>query len=349
MLSSWGELCAPGFAHLPKLCRPPAELTALKELERRHAHARRDMGNCAVVGASGSLVNSSLGARIDSFASVIRVNRAPTAGWERDVGYRTSLRVMAADGLALTRVYRTHESNRTFEAAMRRRPEETIVVGCYGPFRGRCDAQRLLKNIHPLLHTYMLSPVVARRAASRAHANQRSPPTGMMAVEFALASCTNVTLFGFATPSCLHPSACYHYYSRSCHSKEADMRHRGFSAGFHDFNAQEDTLADLERRSLITRVSSCQINRRGHGQRTLQRLRHGQRISPIGSGAGDGGGSPSSPAFRGPREDRGDSTPSPRRVYGGVAGPTEGRLHPRRRSSGEGATVFRSRSRTVVK
>ena len=256
MLANASELCDAGFTSLASaLCTGGGATTAIEELDRRHAGARRRFGGCAVVGASGSLSGSALGARIDAFETVVRVNRAPTAGWERDVGRRTTVRVMSADELSMTRAYRKGGSNATLEEAEAHRPSEIVVVGCHGPFRGRCDARRLLLNVHPRLHTYLLSPSVARRASRRTAARQRSPPAGMMAIEFALHACSRVTVFGFAHPSCANRSACYHYYSLRCRTKEADMRRTSFSAGFHDFGSQEEILRGLEARRRLTRVA----------------------------------------------------------------------------------------------
>jgi len=52
-----------------------------------------DFSSCAVVGSSGALGGSGLGAEIDSHGAVIRFNDAPTRGFEADVGSRTTLRV----------------------------------------------------------------------------------------------------------------------------------------------------------------------------------------------------------------------------------------------------------------
>jgi hypothetical protein len=47
----------------------------------------------AIVGSSGSLTNSGLGKKIDSFNEIVRFNRAPTKGYESSVGSKTTLRV----------------------------------------------------------------------------------------------------------------------------------------------------------------------------------------------------------------------------------------------------------------
>lgn len=47
----------------------------------------------AIVGSSGRLSGAGLGSDIDGYDEVIRFNRAPTEGFERDVGGKTTLRV----------------------------------------------------------------------------------------------------------------------------------------------------------------------------------------------------------------------------------------------------------------
>lgn len=49
--------------------------------------------NIALVGSSGSLNGANFGEKIDFFDEVIRFNRAPTLGYETDVGCKTTLRV----------------------------------------------------------------------------------------------------------------------------------------------------------------------------------------------------------------------------------------------------------------
>ena len=51
--------------------------------------------SCALVTSSGHLLGSKQGDRIDETECVIRMNDAPTRGYGKDVGNKTSLRVIA--------------------------------------------------------------------------------------------------------------------------------------------------------------------------------------------------------------------------------------------------------------
>lgn len=55
-------------------------------LEKRATDCRR----CAVVGNSGNLRKSWYGSQIDNHDFVLRMNKAPTAGFEADVGHKTT-------------------------------------------------------------------------------------------------------------------------------------------------------------------------------------------------------------------------------------------------------------------
>ncbi|XP_004617985.2 beta-galactoside alpha-2,6-sialyltransferase 2 [Sorex araneus] len=60
-------------------------------LSRLHPHGLR---SCAVVMSAGAILNSSLGPEIDSHDAVLRFNSAPTRGYEKDVGNKTTVRII---------------------------------------------------------------------------------------------------------------------------------------------------------------------------------------------------------------------------------------------------------------
>ncbi|XP_013378293.1 PREDICTED: beta-galactoside alpha-2,6-sialyltransferase 2 [Chinchilla lanigera] len=76
----------PPFAALGWRSLVPA--TALSQLHPR------GLRSCAVVMSAGAILNSSLGAEIDSHDAVLRFNSAPTRGYEKDVGNKTTIRII---------------------------------------------------------------------------------------------------------------------------------------------------------------------------------------------------------------------------------------------------------------
>ncbi|XP_047687065.1 alpha-N-acetyl-neuraminyl-2,3-beta-galactosyl-1,3-N-acetyl-galactosaminide alpha-2,6-sialyltransferase isoform X3 [Prionailurus viverrinus] len=62
---------------------------------------REPCRSCAVVSSSGQMLGSGLGAEIDSAECVLRMNQAPTVGFEADVGRRSTLRVVSHTSVPL--------------------------------------------------------------------------------------------------------------------------------------------------------------------------------------------------------------------------------------------------------
>ena len=66
-----------------------------------------DFTSCAVVGNGGILRANAVGPAIDSHAAVWRLNQAPTKGYERLVGKKTTFRVLNKTWLANNALMRT--------------------------------------------------------------------------------------------------------------------------------------------------------------------------------------------------------------------------------------------------
>ncbi|NWJ10158.1 SIA7D sialyltransferase, partial [Crypturellus undulatus] len=101
-------LCSRGCTHG---CRPPpgpfatAPRTLLFHGYRRvpdgQALERAPCRRCALVSSSGQMLGSRLGKAIDGAECVLRMNHAPTRGYEEDVGARCTLRVVSHTSVPL--------------------------------------------------------------------------------------------------------------------------------------------------------------------------------------------------------------------------------------------------------
>lgn len=107
--------------------------------------------------SSGQLTGSKRGGEIDRSECVIRMNDAPTIGYQQDVGQRTSLRVVAHSSLQRVLQSRQQLLNMSQDA----------VYIFWGPSsRMRQDGKghvynnlRLLKQLLPKLKIYIISRI----------------------------------------------------------------------------------------------------------------------------------------------------------------------------------------------
>ncbi|XP_021332477.1 ST3 beta-galactoside alpha-2,3-sialyltransferase 3a isoform X1 [Danio rerio] len=65
---------------------------------------------CIIIGNGGILFNKSLGTKIDQYDVVVRLNEAPVAGFEKDVGSKTTMRITYPEG-AIQRAERYEKSS----------------------------------------------------------------------------------------------------------------------------------------------------------------------------------------------------------------------------------------------
>uniref|UniRef100_A0A672K6N8 CMP-N-acetylneuraminate-beta-galactosamide-alpha-2,3-sialyltransferase 1-like n=1 Tax=Sinocyclocheilus grahami TaxID=75366 RepID=A0A672K6N8_SINGR len=130
---------------------------------------------CAVVGNSANLVGSHYGSLIDLHDVVFRLNKGPTKGYEKDVGSKTTHRILYPES-AVDLDNSTH-----------------LVLF---PFKIR-DMQwliTLLKKTVMILHPAFIKYVYEKWLLKHG----RYPSTGFITILFALHICDQVKLFAFS-------------------------------------------------------------------------------------------------------------------------------------------------------
>ncbi|XP_051519614.1 CMP-N-acetylneuraminate-beta-galactosamide-alpha-2,3-sialyltransferase 1-like isoform X1 [Myxocyprinus asiaticus] len=192
---------------------------------------------CAVVGNSGNLLGSNYGPLIDFHDVVIRINKGPTKGFEKDVGSKTTHRILYP------------------ESAMDLDNNNTHLL--LFPFKIR-DMQWLISafTIKHITHTYV-------RVKSSINANEnrvmilhpafikyvydswlqkhgRYPSTGFITIILALHMCDEVNVFGFGAKS---DGTWHHYFDRS---------HTHYKGGPHGGDFENKTMHELVQRNKIS-------------------------------------------------------------------------------------------------
>ena len=176
---------------------------------------------CAVVGASGSLLNRRHGALINAHEVVIRPNWLRMKGFEDVVGTRTDLNLFfGVEGMI-----------DQFDVAQRKLPREQRALGLVTPASDRSVASffRHMSRMHKnrtrscrkdCTGVYLLSDDVYHRALGelcratgggctwQKATSRMRPSTGFFSVMLAMQLCRKVSLFGLTTDPC-QP---FHYY-----------------------------------------------------------------------------------------------------------------------------------------
>ncbi|XP_029004563.1 alpha-N-acetylgalactosaminide alpha-2,6-sialyltransferase 5b [Betta splendens] len=187
-----------------------------------HKPLRMHCGTCALVTSSGQLSGRRRGEEIDRRDCVIRMNDAPSVGFQQDVGRRTSLRVVAHS--SLQRVMRSRQE-------LLNASQDTVFV-FWGPSscmrrdgKGHVyNSLRLLQQLLPRLQIYIISWMKMAKfdelfkeetGIDRKRSNSWLS-TGWFTMAIAVELCDSIDVFGMVPPdfcrSSSHPSLPYHYY-----------------------------------------------------------------------------------------------------------------------------------------
>uniref|UniRef100_A0A8C4IZZ8 Alpha-N-acetylgalactosaminide alpha-2,6-sialyltransferase 5 n=2 Tax=Dromaius novaehollandiae TaxID=8790 RepID=A0A8C4IZZ8_DRONO len=178
--------------------------------------------SCALVTSSGHLLGSKQGDKIDQTECVIRMNDAPTRGYGKDVGNKTSLRVIAHSSIQRILRNRNELLNMSHGAVFifwgpssyMRRDGKGLVY----------NNLQLMNQILPQLKAYMISrhkmlqfdDLFKRETGKDRKISNTWLSTGWFTMTIALELCDRINVYGMVPPDfCRDPnhlSVPYHYY-----------------------------------------------------------------------------------------------------------------------------------------
>ncbi|XP_062929660.1 alpha-N-acetylgalactosaminide alpha-2,6-sialyltransferase 6 [Mobula hypostoma] len=178
-------------------------------------------GSCALVTSSSHLLGSEVGSEIDETECIIRMNDAPTSGYEKDVGNKTTLRVVAHSS-----VFRVMRKPQEFL----NRSQEMVFIFWGPPQKMQNRKGGIYRLIHqvgslfPNVSTYIIAPKrmqqfddLFQRETGRDRKKSHSwLSTGWFTMVIAIELCDSVHVYGMVPPShCRKPQhkrIPYHYY-----------------------------------------------------------------------------------------------------------------------------------------
>ncbi|KAK7944973.1 hypothetical protein WMY93_000701 [Mugilogobius chulae] len=209
---------------------------------------------CSVVSSSGQMLGQGLGAQIDRSPCVWRMNNAPTRGFERDVGQKTTLRVVSHTSVPLILQkpqYFFGQSNST-------------VYVVWGPLRNmRKDGKGIVYNMlkqatenYPHAQIYVTTDermnycdMVFKKETGKDRIQSGSYlSTGWFTLILAMDMCKEIHVYGMINDtyckSDVNRKVPYHYYEAGSRDECAEYKmHESAPYGGHRFITEKSVFA----------------------------------------------------------------------------------------------------------
>uniref|UniRef100_A0A672GK02 ST3 beta-galactoside alpha-2,3-sialyltransferase 1 n=1 Tax=Salarias fasciatus TaxID=181472 RepID=A0A672GK02_SALFA len=174
--------------------------------------------SCAVVGNSGNLKGSRYGPLIDQHNIVIRINRARTAGYEQDVGTKTTHHIMYPES-------RTQLDNSTYLLFFPFKTTDFLWLMDHYPLTvGNIMVPAFMKYVHEAW---------LRRVGSY-------PSTGFMALALSTYFCDEVHVFGFGAD---RDGNWDHYFEK--------LQNKNLKTGGHPGSYEYTMIEKLHKKNII--------------------------------------------------------------------------------------------------
>ncbi|XP_056598099.1 CMP-N-acetylneuraminate-beta-galactosamide-alpha-2,3-sialyltransferase 1-like [Triplophysa dalaica] len=192
---------------------------------------------CAVVGNSGNLLRSHYGPLIDSNDFVMRINKGPTEGFEKDVGSRTTHRIMYPES-SVDMDNSTHLVFYPFKildmewliSALTTKNINKTYIEVPSTIKANKDKVMIL---HPEFMKYVY--------VNWTESHGRYPSTGFLTLILALHICDEVKVFGFGATK----AGKWHHYFDETLTQYVNESHAG------DFEYQTIRRLEQEKRIVM--------------------------------------------------------------------------------------------------
>nr|XP_057921975.1 ST3 beta-galactoside alpha-2,3-sialyltransferase 3b isoform X2 [Doryrhamphus excisus] len=214
---------------------------------------------CIIVGNGGILSDKSLGSRIDDYDVVVRLNEAPVAGYSKDVGTKTTMRITYPEGAIQKPEHYEKDSLFVFSAFkpldfkwLRQMVFKERLRGTEGFWKSVAQHVPREPSEMRILNPYFIQEAAFQFIGlpfNNGNMGRGNIPTlGTVAITMALHNCDEVAVAGFGYDMSM-PHAPLHYYETVKMSAIKE-------SWTHNISKEKEFLRKLVRASVITDLTN---------------------------------------------------------------------------------------------